>query len=70
MCILYLFLLGCTVVLACRDEEKGKEAYESIIKITKSKKVALFRLDLNSFKSIKEFVKDFKKSKFFSFLDF
>jgi hypothetical protein len=51
------------VILACRDEEKGKEAAEAIKTKTRNKKIVPMKLDLCSFKSIREFAVAFTKSK-------
>ncbi|XP_028159966.1 retinol dehydrogenase 14-like [Ostrinia furnacalis] len=52
---------GAEVILGCRDDKKGQEAVESIIKATKNKKVKYIYLDLSSFKSIRSFVEEFKR---------
>ena len=48
--------------LLCRDETKGKAAEEEIRKVTDNMNVIFMKCDLASFKSIREFVKTFKKS--------
>lgn len=49
--------------MACRDEVEGKKAAEEVRKETENMDVYSMKLDLNSFDSIKDFVKRFKKSK-------
>ncbi len=50
------------MIITCRDEAQGKEAAEEIKLVTK-KDVTVMMLDLTSFKSIREFVDYFNKSK-------
>ncbi|GFR84197.1 reverse transcriptase [Elysia marginata] len=52
---------GGTVVMACRDEVSGKQAADFVRKETENMDVYFSKLDLNSFKSIKDFVERFKK---------
>ncbi|XP_059165605.1 retinol dehydrogenase 13-like [Physella acuta] len=52
---------GGKIVLACRNEAEGKKTAEFIRKETENMDVYFMKLDLNSFKSIKEFVEKFKK---------
>ena len=59
---LYMFL-GATVILACRDTDKGKKTIEFLEKTTKSKNLRLMQLDLASFKSVRQFVKTFLERK-------
>lgn len=47
---------GATVVLACRNEEKAKQAVESIKKITGKKAVSYEILDVSSQASVRAFV--------------
>lgn len=49
-----------TVYLACRDMQKCEETRKTIILETRNKNVYCRELDLASFKSIKNFVKNFK----------
>ena len=59
------------MVMACRDETQGKQAAEFVRKETENMDVYFSKLDLNSFKSIKDFVERFKKSmKLISFISF
>lgn len=58
-----VFYQGGKIVLACRNEAEGKKTAEFIRKETENMDVYFMKLDLNSFKSIKEFVEKFKKSK-------
>lgn len=53
---------GAKVILACRDEKKGKEAAERISRLVKHAKVRYQYLDLCSLNSIREFVDKFKKT--------
>lgn len=53
---------GAKVILACRDEKKGKEAAERISRMVKHAKVRYQFLDLCSLNSIREFVDKFKES--------
>jgi NAD(P)-dependent dehydrogenase (short-subunit alcohol dehydrogenase family) len=50
-----------TVVLACRDPEKGRETAAEILADNFMAKVLVLPLDLSSFKSVREFVKLFEK---------
>lgn len=50
---------GATVVLACRDLDKGRAALEGIKAKTGSADLHLLRLDLGSLKSVREFAKAF-----------
>lgn len=58
-----VLLRGATVVMACRDMTKGKEAMDEIVKETNTKKdkAILLKLDLSSLKSVGEFVEEFRK---------
>ena len=59
-----LFDMGATVILACRDVEKGKQAREYILRqreIVGDKDVMIMCLDLGSFRSILSFVIEYKK---------
>ncbi|KAJ2941089.1 hypothetical protein O0L34_g10322 [Tuta absoluta] len=53
---------GAKVILACRNEERGKKARDDIIEATGNKDVHFYKLDLSSFKSIREFVESFTKN--------
>jgi dehydrogenase/reductase SDR family protein 12 len=50
---------GGIVHMLCRDAERGKVALDKIIAATKSDKVKLYRCDISSQKSIREFVKKY-----------
>lgn len=52
---------GAEVVLAVRNEEKGKVAVESIFKEIPHAKVVVMRLDLADLTSVRDFVEEFKK---------
>ena len=54
-----LALKNATVVMACRNEEKGKEAVENIKNEAPDAHIDLFTLDLSSFKSIRAFSESF-----------
>ena len=58
-----MFFLGATVIMACRDVEKGKLAKTELMNYYKIKeeRMKVMLLDLASFKSIREFVANFKK---------
>ncbi|XP_050297543.1 uncharacterized protein LOC126736916 [Anthonomus grandis grandis] len=49
---------GARVILACRNESKGQDAVDRIVKSTNNPNVVFKPLDLSSFKSIREFAKD------------
>lgn len=50
------------MILASRNETKGKEAVEKIIKATDNPNVVFKQLDVSSFKSIRNFVEDINKN--------
>ncbi|KAH9509191.1 Retinol dehydrogenase 13 [Bulinus truncatus] len=52
---------GGKTIMACRDETEGRNAAEFVRKETENMDVYFMKLDLNSFKSIREFVERFKK---------
>ncbi|CAH1103788.1 unnamed protein product [Psylliodes chrysocephalus] len=54
---------GARVILACRDQQRGSAAVESIKRLTENENVTLKLLDLASFKSINNFVDDIIKNK-------
>ena len=51
---------GATVVMLCRSEERGREAYKKILADANSRTYLLL-CDLGDYESIKEFVRMFKK---------
>lgn len=53
---------GARVILGCRDDEKGKAAVASIVKVTKNKSVRYIYLDLSSLSSVRKFVDEFKNT--------
>lgn len=53
---------GAKVILACRNQNYGIEARDTIRKETKSNKVVFAKLDLSSLESIREFVEEVKKT--------
>ncbi|KAI8441877.1 hypothetical protein MSG28_005560 [Choristoneura fumiferana] len=52
---------GAKVILACRDEAKGKRAEASIRKVSKNNLVRYEYLDLSSLTSVRRFVEEFKR---------
>jgi NAD(P)-dependent dehydrogenase (short-subunit alcohol dehydrogenase family) len=50
-----------TVVMLCRNKERGEKAQQELISQTENKKIDLFICDLSSFKQIRKFVDDFKQ---------
>ena len=61
----FLYISGAKVYLACRDVTKGEAAEKAIKETAKNDKVKFLKLDLASFKSIREFADTFKESKHF-----
>lgn len=55
-----LAMAGAKVIMACRNESKGKSAIENILTKTPKADVELMQLDLSDLSSISEFVKEFK----------
>nr|XP_022914515.1 dehydrogenase/reductase SDR family member 13-like isoform X1 [Onthophagus taurus] len=53
---------GCKVILACRSKERAEAAIYNIKKETKNENVIFKHLDLSSFKSIREFARDFNQT--------
>jgi NAD(P)-dependent dehydrogenase (short-subunit alcohol dehydrogenase family) len=54
--------LGATVVMVCRDGERGQQALNEIKKTSGQQNIELMLCDLSLQKSIREFADDFKKS--------
>jgi NAD(P)-dependent dehydrogenase (short-subunit alcohol dehydrogenase family) len=52
------------VVLACRDEKKGKEAVTRMISETGNPNISFLHLDLSSFASVKEFANSYIQNKY------
>jgi NAD(P)-dependent dehydrogenase (short-subunit alcohol dehydrogenase family) len=52
------------VVLACRDEKKGREAVARMISETGNPNISFLHLDLSSFASVKEFNKSFIEDRY------
>lgn len=52
--------LGATVIMVCRNKKKGEEALAEIISQSKSDKVELMICDIESQKSVRKFVEEFK----------
>lgn len=55
-----LAIMGTTVVLVVRDQERGENARKEIIKQTGNNSVDLLICDLSSMDSIRRFAKEFK----------
>ncbi|XP_049862839.1 retinol dehydrogenase 14-like isoform X3 [Schistocerca gregaria] len=53
---------GARVILACRDQQKGLEARDEIIRTTGNKNVILHLVDLSSLASVRKFAENIKKS--------
>jgi NAD(P)-dependent dehydrogenase (short-subunit alcohol dehydrogenase family) len=53
-------LKGSTVVLVCRNKERGEKAKEEIIRISENKSVHLIVADMSSLNSIKNAAEEFK----------
>jgi len=53
---------GAKVVLACRNTQAGDEVKDEITKETGNNDIVVKKLDLSSFKSIREFAADFKQT--------
>ncbi len=53
---------GAVVTIACRSKKNGDEAVEKIMKEFPSAKVTFLQLDLGSFDSIRNFVREYKAS--------
>ncbi|GAA0372296.1 SDR family oxidoreductase [Bacillus horti] len=52
--------LGATVIMACRDKERGKKALQVAQEESGSQHIHLMTCDLGSFQSIRTFVEEFK----------
>ncbi|XP_068083163.1 retinol dehydrogenase 12-like [Anabrus simplex] len=52
---------GARVILACRDMDRGKEAQDDIIRSTGNKNIVIYKVDVSSLNSVREFVKTVKK---------
>ena len=51
---------GATIIMVCRDKERGEKAKKEIVELTNNKNVALFLCDLSSQEDIRKFVSEFK----------
>ncbi len=51
---------GATIIMVCRDKERGEKAKKEIIELTNNKNVELFLCDLSSQEDIRKFVSEFK----------
>ena len=52
--------LGATIVMTTRDNFRGKETKNEIIQMTGNNNIDVFHCDLTSFRSIRDFCKEFK----------
>ncbi|KKN39192.1 hypothetical protein LCGC14_0745760 [marine sediment metagenome] len=52
---------GATIIMLCRDKDRGEKAKKEIIDFTNNKDVELFLCDLSSQKDIRKFVSEFKE---------
>jgi len=52
--------MNATIIMMCRNKERGEEAQKEIIELTGNKKVDLLLCDLSSQESISKFVSEFK----------
>ncbi|WP_214483632.1 SDR family oxidoreductase [Bacillus sp. SM2101] len=52
---------GATVIMLCRNKERGNKALQEAIEQSNSNKIDLMLCDLGSFESIRSFVKQFKE---------
>jgi len=52
---------GWHIVLACRSNEKGMQAIETITSETGNKNVSMLQLDLASLKSVRNFVNEYQR---------
>lgn len=59
-----LALRGAKVIMACRDQKKANDARDDLLNITglSEDKIKVMRMDLASFKSIRNFVEEFNKA--------
>jgi len=53
--------MGATIIMICRDKNRGENAQSEIIEQTGNKSVDLFICDLSSQQSIRDFVSEFKQ---------
>lgn len=51
--------LGATVIMACRSPERGAQALDDVRKAANSERVELFRIDMASQASVRQFVAEF-----------
>ncbi|KKK45778.1 MAG: Rhamnolipids biosynthesis 3-oxoacyl-[acyl-carrier-protein] reductase [Candidatus Lokiarchaeum sp. GC14_75] len=52
---------GATIIMICRDKERGEKAKKDIVVLTNNKNVELFLCDLSSQRDIRRFVSEFKE---------
>ena len=60
---MYNIILGARVYICGKDKEEGEASVEEIREKTKNKNIFFIPCDLQSFKSVRDFVEAFKKSK-------
>ncbi|KXN72747.1 NAD(P)-binding protein, partial [Conidiobolus coronatus NRRL 28638] len=65
---LHLAKMGCAVTIASRNEQKCKDAVESLKKLSNSDLIDYETLDLGSFQSVKDFAERFNKRKSLNYL--
>lgn len=61
----WTMFVGAKVILACRDLEKCAKAQKEIVDESHNNKVVCKKLDLASFKSIREFSAEIQKGNYF-----
>ena len=52
---------GYEVVMLCRDEKRGKAAYDEILSENNTRKIQLMLCDLGNYDSIRNFAREFGK---------
>ncbi len=52
--------MGATIIMICRNKERGEKAQKEIIELTGNKEVDLFLCDLSSQESVRKLVEEFK----------
>uniref|UniRef100_A0A336MIS2 CSON015388 protein n=1 Tax=Culicoides sonorensis TaxID=179676 RepID=A0A336MIS2_CULSO len=50
---------GCRVIMACRNMKEAHKVKDEIVEATHNKEIFVFKLDLSSFKSVRQFSEDF-----------
>ena len=62
---LFFYVSGGHIILACRDAGKAERAAVDIVQSVPDADLVIKLLDLASMRSIKRFVDDFKRSRYF-----